>query len=71
MQFQTTAFEMNLAGLISDREFAVLEAITESMTAGSIALDLLSIITMENLQDADIVDCIIARKFGTALMIMD
>lgn len=62
---------MNLRGLITDKEFSVLESITESMTAGSSSLDVLEAITMENLKDEDIVDCIIAGKFYTALIIMD
>jgi len=68
--FQTTVFEMNLNGLINDREFAILEALTENMTTDSDALELAASLTMKDLEDVDVVDSIIARKFDTALMIL-
>lgn len=70
MNFQSTAFEMNMNGLITDREFSILEVITESMTAGDSSLDVLEAITIDDLQDTDIVDCIIAKQFYTALIIL-
>ena len=61
---------MNLNGLINDREFAILEALTENMTTDSDALELAASLTMKDLEDVDVVDSIIARKFDTALMIL-
>ena len=69
-RFQTTVFEMNLNGLISDRELGILEALTENMTSDKNALELTTILTMADIEDGDIVDCIIARKFETALIII-
>ena len=68
---QSTAFEMNLNGLITDREFAILEALTDGMVKDIDALELTTIITSEDLEDEDVVDCIIAGKFDTTLMILD
>jgi len=67
---QKTAFEMNLNGLITDKEFSILESLTESMTSNSDALELTTTLTMEALKDQDVTDCIIARKFATAMMIL-
>jgi len=67
---QATAFEMNLNGLISDRDLSILEALTEGMTTDSDALELTTILTNEDIENEDIADCIIARKFDTALMIL-
>jgi hypothetical protein len=67
---QSTAFEMNLNGLITDKEFSILEALTECMTTNTDALELTTTLTMENLEDQDVTDCIIARKFATAMMIL-
>ena len=69
-RFQATVFEMNLNGLINDREFGILEALTENMTTDEDALELTMILTMADLGDKDIVDCIIARAFRTALTII-
>ena len=69
-KFQTMAFEMNLNGLVTDQEFSILEALTENMTKDSDALDLATTLAMKDLEDKDIVDSIIARKFDTALMII-
>ena len=70
VQLQAIVFEMNLNGLISDREFGILEALTENMTTDKDALELTTILTMADIEDNDIVDCIIARAFGTALIII-
>ena len=69
-RFQMTAFEMNLNGLINDREFSILEALTEGMTHDSDALELTTTLTMKDLEDQDIVDSILAREFTTAMLIM-
>lgn len=69
-RFQTTVFEMNLSGLLSDREFAILEAITECMTFDSDALELATSLTMKDLENEDIVDSILAREFTTAMVIL-
>ena len=70
VQLQAIVFEMNLNGLIDDREFGILEALTENMTTDEDALELTTILTMADIEDNDIVDCIIARAFGTALIII-
>ena len=67
--FQTTAFRMNLNGLITDREFAILEALTEGMTHDNDALELTQTLTMKDLEDEDIVDSILAREYTTAMVI--
>ena len=61
---------MNLNGLITDRDFSILEALSDNMTKDSDALELSTTLTMKDLEDADIGDCITARKFETALMIL-
>lgn len=69
-QFQTTIFEMLMNGLITDQQFSILESLTENMTTDSDALELTTILTMSDLENEDISDCIIARKFDTCLMIL-
>ena len=69
-EFQTAVFRMNLNGLITDRDFSILEALSDNMTKDSDALELATTLTMKDLEDTDIGDCIIARKFETALMIL-
>jgi len=69
-RFQATIFEMNINGLITDRQFGILESLTDNMTKDSDALELTVILTMTDIEDEDIVDCIIARKFDTCLMIL-
>ena len=68
-QFQSMALEMNLSGLITDREFSILEALTEGMTRDSDALELTRMLTPDNM-DTDIEDCIIAKEFTTAVLIL-
>ena len=69
-QFQSMALEMNLNGLITDREFSILEALTEGMTHDSDALELTKTLTIKDLEDEDIVDSILAREFTTATLII-
>ena len=69
-QFQTTIFEMLMNNLITDQEFAILEALTEGMTKDSDALELAINITTKDLEDKDVVDSILAREFTTATMII-
>lgn len=68
-QFQSMALEMNLNGLLTDREFSILEALTENMTHDSDALELTRILTPDNM-DTDIEDCIIVKEFTTAVLIL-
>lgn len=68
--FQSTVFEMKLNRLITDRDFAILEALTEGMTTDSDALELATTLTMKDLEDKDIVDSILAREFTTATLIL-
>jgi hypothetical protein len=68
--FQATAFEMSLNGLISDRDFLILEALTEGMTKDSDALELTAKLTMKDLEDEDVVDSILAREYTTATLIL-
>ena len=68
--FQTSIFRMNLNGLITDRDFSIMEALSDNMTKDSDALELATTLTMKDFEDPDIGDCIIARKFETALMIL-
>lgn len=71
MEFQSTIFEMNITGLLTAQEFGILETITENMTTDKNALELAIKLTIEDLVDPDIVDSIMAKKFYTALYIMD
>jgi len=68
--FQATVFEMSLNGLITEREFSILEALTEGMTTDSDALELATTLTMKDLEDDDVVDSIVAREFTTAMLIL-
>ena len=68
--FQTAVFRMNLNGLITDRDFSILEALSDNMTKDSDAQELATTLTIKDLEDTDIGDCIIANKFMTALMIL-
>ena len=68
--FQTAVFRMNLNGLITDRDFNILEALSDNMTKDSDALELATTLIMKDLEDTDVGDCIIAMKFETALMIL-
>ena len=70
MEFQATIFEMDINGLISPREYGILETITECMSTDKNAIQFAIKATMEDLEDADIVDSIMAKKFYTALYIM-
>lgn len=70
-RFQTSIFEMSLNGLITDREFSVLESLTENMTKDVDALTLTTILTTDDLKNEDVVDCIVANQFTTALIITD
>lgn len=69
-KFQATVFEMSENGLITNQELEILKLLTENMTTDSDALELTTILTMEDIENGDIVDCIIARKFDTALCIL-
>lgn len=70
VNFQTMAFDMNINGLITDREFLILEALTEGMTKDTDALELTTTLTEKDLEDEDIVDSILAREFTTAMLIL-
>ncbi len=69
--FQAMALEMSMNGLIDDRQFLILESLTENMVNDDYALELTTILTMEDLEDEDVRDCIMAKKFYTALVIME
>ncbi len=69
-RFQAMAFEMIMNNRISDREFTILEALTEGMKTDSDALELAATLKMGDLEDKDVVDSILAREFTTATLIL-
>ncbi len=70
-QYQGTIFEMYLAGRLTEGDFNLLSALSEGMETDGNAVDLVSKIKLDDLNDGDIVDCIVARQFKTALVILD
>lgn len=69
-QLQTTYFEMRLKGFITEEEFNVLGNITEEMEKNEHALSVLLNITPWDLDDEDLIDCILAREFKAAVTIL-
>ena len=62
---------MYLAGRLTEGDFNLLSALSEGMETDGNAVDLVSKIKLDDLNDGDIVDCIVARQFKTALVILD
>jgi hypothetical protein len=62
-RFQAMAFEMYVNGLLNEREFAILEALTENMETDNNALELAATLTMKDLEGENVVERIIAREF--------
>ena len=69
-QLQTTYFEMRMRGFITEEEFNVLGNITEEMEKNEYALSVLLDITPWDLDDEDLIDCILAGEFKTAVTIL-
>jgi hypothetical protein len=67
---QSTIFEMFLSGSLNGKDFGILDSITENMESDSNALEISVKLTAEHLRDDEIIDCITARRFYTALIIM-
>ena len=69
--YQTTLLNMYLAGPLTEEQFDILAAITEHMDTDPDALELSIQLTLQGLEDKDIVDCILAKKFKTARSIFE
>lgn len=71
MRLQAVCFEMSIKGLITEVEFSVIEHITEAMDKNSYALELAVSLTPDDLSNNDLVDCILANEFKTAVQIIE
>jgi len=69
--YQTVLFNMYLAGPLTEEQFDILAAITEHMETDLDALELSIKLTQQGLENRDIVDCILAKKFKTARLIYE
>lgn len=69
-QFQGSIFEMYLAGRLTEGEFDILSALSEGMETDWEAVEVVKKITLEDLKDKDILDCVLARQFKTANLIL-
>ena len=70
-QYQAAIFEMMHSGKLSEEEFDILSGLSEGMERDEKAVELATKLSLENLTDNDVVDCIKAKQFKTALMIID
>ena len=70
-RYQAAIFEMMLSGKLSEEEFDILSGLSEGMERDEKAVELATKLSLENLTDNDVVDCIKAKQFKTALMIID
>lgn len=69
--YQTMVFNMYLAGQVTEQQFDILAAITENMEADSDALELSVKLTQQELDNDDLIDCILAKQFKTAALILE
>lgn len=70
-QFQGTIFEMYINGRLSEDDFNILSALSEGMDSNAYAAELAVKVTPEDLQNKDFADCILAKQFKTALLIIE
>ncbi|WP_208926887.1 hypothetical protein [Desulfitobacterium hafniense] len=70
-RYQGMIFEMYLSGRITEDEFNLLSALSEGMEADEKAVELVTKILPNDIKDQDIIDCILARQFKTALMMLE
>lgn len=68
--FQGTIFEMYLSQRLDEGEFNILSALSEGMETDKSAIELVIKLAPWDLTDNEVVDCILARQFKTALMIL-
>lgn len=68
-QFQGVCFEMYLKEFITEKEFKILENITNQLEKNNDALELAVSLMPKDLEDKDLVDCILAEEFKTARII--
>lgn len=69
--YQGSIFEMYLAERLTEQEFNVLSALSEGMEEDGDAIEIAIKLTLPDLQDQDLVDCILARQFKTARLIIE
>ena len=69
--YQTTFFNMYMGGSLTEEQFDILAAITEHMETDSDALELSANLTLQELENKDLVDCILAKQFRTARLISE
>lgn len=70
-QYQEMIFKMFLNGRLSEHEFEILAALSEGIDKDNNAQKLLSMLQPEDLADRDLVDCILAKQFKTACLILE
>ena len=69
--YQTSFFNMYLNGSLSEEQFDVLTCITEHMETDLDALELSTNLTLQELENKDLIDCILAKQFKTAMLISE
>lgn len=62
---------MYLSGKLDEGEFNILSALSEGMETDKSAIELVEKFKLLDLNNKDIVDCINARQFKTALIIIE
>ncbi len=70
VQFQNTIIEMLQNERLTQEEFDILANLSEGMENDRTVLQLIKDLKIEDLKDRDIADCILAKHFDTALIIV-